>query len=207
MFLKNLLKKQDGISSVEFTLVAVIFLIFVFGIIDFSRVMYEWNAASKATAAGVRVAVVNNYVADNIRTFACPGAVTPGNPAPVGSFTPNPTICTNLGCGTNIDTNDAGSDLTFFTPVVNAMRQHYSSIQAQNVIIEFEHIGMGMCGNPVGPDLDPVVTVRLRDMQFDLFTPLISLIVSSIDMPDFAASLTGEDGRDTPPPAGGGGGP
>ena len=51
-------QKQTGATTVEFALVLVIFLTFFLGILDFSRMLWTWNAASEATRWGARVAVV-----------------------------------------------------------------------------------------------------------------------------------------------------
>lgn len=52
------MKKQGGATAVEFALVLIIFLTFFLGILDFSRMLWTWNAANEATRWGARVAVV-----------------------------------------------------------------------------------------------------------------------------------------------------
>lgn len=52
------MKKQLGATMVEFALVLIIFLTFLLGIIDFSRMLWTWNAANEATRWGARTAVV-----------------------------------------------------------------------------------------------------------------------------------------------------
>lgn len=47
-----------GATTVEFALVLVVFLTFLLGITDFSRMLFTWNAANEATRAGARYAVV-----------------------------------------------------------------------------------------------------------------------------------------------------
>lgn len=49
--------KQDGAVIVEFTLVLLLFLMFLFGIMDFSRLLYTWQMANEATREGARYAV------------------------------------------------------------------------------------------------------------------------------------------------------
>lgn len=51
-------KKQTGAAMVEFALVLIIFLTFLLGIIDFSRMLWTWNAANEATRWGARTSVV-----------------------------------------------------------------------------------------------------------------------------------------------------
>ncbi|MES2784561.1 MAG: TadE family protein [Pseudomonadota bacterium] len=49
---------QVGSTSVEFALVFLIFLTFVLAVTDFGRMLFMWNAATEATRAGARYAVV-----------------------------------------------------------------------------------------------------------------------------------------------------
>ena len=50
--------KQSGATTVEFALGLIIFLLFLLGITDFSRMLFTWSAANEATRAGARYAVV-----------------------------------------------------------------------------------------------------------------------------------------------------
>jgi Flp pilus assembly protein TadG len=50
--------RQAGATTVEFALALVIFLTFLLGITDFSRMLFTWSAANEATRAGARYAVV-----------------------------------------------------------------------------------------------------------------------------------------------------
>ena len=50
--------RQSGATAVEFALVLLIFLTFLLAITDFSRMLFTWNAATEATRAGARYAVV-----------------------------------------------------------------------------------------------------------------------------------------------------
>lgn len=52
------MKNQSGATAVEFALVLILFLTFLLGITDFSRMLFTWNAANEATRAGARYAVV-----------------------------------------------------------------------------------------------------------------------------------------------------
>ncbi len=52
------LRRQSGATAVEFALGLLIFLAFLLGITDFARMLFTWNAASEATRAGARYAVV-----------------------------------------------------------------------------------------------------------------------------------------------------
>lgn len=49
---------QRGAATVEFALALLVFLTFLLGITDFSRMLFTWSAANEATRAGARFAVV-----------------------------------------------------------------------------------------------------------------------------------------------------
>lgn len=51
-------KAQSGATTVEFALSLLIFLTFLLGITDFSRMLFTWSAANEATRMGARWAVV-----------------------------------------------------------------------------------------------------------------------------------------------------
>ena len=50
---------QRGATLIEFALGLLIFLMFLLGVVDFSRMLYTWAAATEATRAGARYAVVS----------------------------------------------------------------------------------------------------------------------------------------------------
>jgi hypothetical protein len=52
------MKKQCGATMVEFALTLIVFLTFLLGILDFSRMLWTWNAANEATRWGARASVV-----------------------------------------------------------------------------------------------------------------------------------------------------
>ncbi len=185
---RRLKDDERGISSVEFAIVCSLFFLIVLGIIDFSRAMWEWNAAAKATQFGVRYAVVNDMVSIPLRGLDGVAIVGAGNTVPVGSAGTALVICTNTAC----NGQSADLDSVRFTAIVTQMQARYSRIQPENVIVEYRHIGLGFAGNPLGPDIDPLVTVKLTGLTFIFVTPGLSGILN-ITMPDFAASLTGED--------------
>jgi Flp pilus assembly protein TadG len=52
------MKKEVGATMTEFALVLILFLTFLLGILDFTRMLWTWNAATEATRWGARNAVV-----------------------------------------------------------------------------------------------------------------------------------------------------
>ena len=69
--------RQSGATMIEFALVMIIFLTFVLGITDFSRMLYTWNAANEATRSGARFAVVCDDVNQKARVLARMQALLP----------------------------------------------------------------------------------------------------------------------------------
>lgn len=179
-----------GTTTVEFALVAALFFTLILGIIDFARAMWEWNAAAKATQAGVRFAAVTDPVALDFKEFSGLSlGLRTGSRIPIGTPGTAAVICDDGGCGGD----PARMDAAVFAALVARMRRIDDRIGAGNVVVEYRHIGHGFVGNPLGPDLTPAVTVRLRALSFQFVTPGLAGIVS-IAMPDFAATLAGEDG-------------
>jgi len=72
------------------------------------------------------------------------------------------------------------------------MQGFYGRIQPENVIVEYRPVGLGFAGNPYGPDVEPLVTVRITGVQF---APgiLQAFGVAPFTMPAVASSLSGED--------------
>ncbi|MEO7815118.1 MAG: hypothetical protein ABIR87_06705 [Sphingomicrobium sp.] len=59
-------------------------------------------------------------------------------------------------------------------------------------VIDYENSGLGYAGDPNGPDVAPIVTVRLTGVTF---TPLVfAMFGGDITLPAFRSSLTLEDG-------------
>ena len=173
---------------VEFALVAMVFFLFIFGIFDFGRALWQWNAAAKAAHWGARYAIVNNPVASGLAGFdGLAAAGGNGLSVPLGAVNPNPVVCDVTGC------NGYGPlDATAFNDIVVVMQAIYSHVQPANVVVEYEHVGLGFAGNPFGMDIVPTVKVRLQGMVFNLITPGLSGL-ATITMPDFVTTLIGED--------------
>lgn len=193
--LRHFVRDERGASAAEFAMVLPLLLIFLLGLIDTGRFMWEHNRAEKATQMGVRYAVVTDPVIDGLDSysFATDGGIAAGDPVPTSSF--DSATCTSSGC-TCQPGGDFCSGLTFdsaaFANMVARMSAMYPSIARENVEIHYRNVGLGYAGDPYGPDVSALVTVRLTNMAFQ---PLSTLIFGTdLGMPDFRASLTLEDG-------------
>ena len=209
MIMIRLLSSQRAASAAEFALVLPLLILFLLGMVDTGRFMWEYNQAEKATQMGVRYAVATNLIPSGLSTysFANAGGVTAGTPVPssnagsppawFGNATCNNTTCTCAG--SNGICNAIGYNATAFTGVVDRIRAMYPIVTASNVQVEYRNIGLGYSGDPNGPDVAPLVTVRLiQGPNGFKFRPLTTIIFGvQVPMPDFRAALTLEDGAGT----------
>jgi Flp pilus assembly protein TadG len=62
--------RQRGSTTVEFAMVFLLFLMFLLGVLDFSRLAYSWQGTNAATRIGARYAVVCAAPGDNSRILA-----------------------------------------------------------------------------------------------------------------------------------------
>lgn len=186
----QLARCRTGATATEFALVLPLLLLFLFGIIDAGRMLWTWNRAEKATHMGVRYAVSTDMVPKDLATrdFALNNGVASGEPVPTSVFAS--TTCRVGSC-----TGGWGHDAASFRRIVDRMALFMPEIQPANVLIDYENVGLGFAGDPNGPDVSPLVRVRLQNLSFQPL--LLTLFGASITLPDFSAALTQEDGSGT----------
>ena len=192
------MRDRRGASAAEFALILPLLLLLLFGIIDAGRFMWEYNRAEKATQMGVRYAVVTDPIAPGIASysFAVDGGIIAGDPIPVAAF--DNAQCDDTDCAPCVGgdvCSGIGYNSTAFTNLVTRMAAMYPPIGPGNVEVEYRNVGLGYAGDPNGPDVAPLVTVRLKDLTFKPITTLIFDV--NLPMPDFRAALTLEDGAGT----------
>jgi TadE-like protein len=199
---------EKGGPAAEFALVLPLALLFLFGIIDVGRYMWEYNRTEKATQMGARYAVATDLVASGLSgySFAVSCAVPQGDPVSASAFpginctgggsvaTPTAT-CSLAGgssCGTAIPTS---SDAVALGRIVSRMRAFKSDIAPGNVTVNYGYSGLGYAGDPNGLDVAPLVTVSVTGLTFQ---PIVTLIFNaSVNMGTFSYTLTMEDGAGT----------
>jgi Flp pilus assembly protein TadG len=186
--LQLLLKDRSGTTMVEFTLIFMLLLLLTSGIVDFGNLLYQWNSAEKATQAGVRAATISDPVAEELATFDCDNnSITLGTPCRNGGSSFGTVVC-------NGATSSCSGGYTYSTAalglILAPMQKMFPRLQAQNVIVEYVDVGLGFAGrqSPV-----PEVRVRLTGLTFEYAFLGGLLGFSNITMPDFRATLVGED--------------
>lgn len=188
-FLIRLARCRAGATAVEFALVLPLLLLLLVAILDAGRLYWTLNRAEKATQMGVRFAVATNMVpADlRVRDFAVQHGVASGEPVPHSEF--SATTCGAGGC------TGWGYDAAAFQRIVARMNAVMVEIEPIHVVIDYENVGLGYAGDPNGPDVSPLVRVRLRNL---VFRPLLlSVFGGTLTLPEVSASLTQEDGSGT----------
>lgn len=105
---------QRGATTVEFALALIVFLTFLLGITDFSRMLFTWSAAHEATRAGARFAVVCDDTTSQAQVLAKMQALLPQIKtisvawAPVG--------CTSASC-TGVTVSITGLNYQWISPI------------------------------------------------------------------------------------------
>ncbi|EAS44369.1 TadZ/CpaE protein [Photobacterium profundum] len=105
-------KKQGGITIVEFSIVAVLFFIIIFAIIEFGRLMFTWhvlNETSRRTARLASVCQVTTAEQADILTAAIVDNV------PLQNFTSNNIQIKYLGSDGSAITGSLSDASTFLT--------------------------------------------------------------------------------------------
>jgi len=207
--ISRLLRSDGAAAGAEFALVVPLLILLLFGVIDAGRFLWEFNEAEKATQMGARYAVVTDPALSGLSSysFAVSGGVSAGTSVPnssaggTGWF--SDATCTDASCDCNGSSDFCGGaslNSTAFNNIVARMAAMYPPIGPSNVQIIYKNVGLGFAGDPNGPDVSTLVTVKLRNLSFQ---PIVCLAFRcSISMPDFSAALTLEDasnnGQDPP---------
>jgi hypothetical protein len=151
---------------------------------------------------GVRMAAVTAPVPSGMaaHNFAGTNGLTSGDPIPAGTYdtmtcgtaTSNGTAACQ--CSGSCPWGTAAADASF-TAIYDRMKLFLPELGKQHVKIEYAPSGLGYAGDPSGPDIFPLITVRLQGLTY---TPMVArLFGTSMTLPSFKASLTLEDGQGT----------
>lgn len=186
------LRNQSGASAAEFALVLPLLLLFILGTIDIGLYSWSINQAEKATQTGARWAVATDILPSGLAdySFAVSGGIPQGTVVPQSAFpgvSCDENGCTCAGnCGFDTTLNQAA-----FDTLVGRMQDIKGDITAANVVVDYEYSGLGFSGDPNGPDVAPIVTVRLEDLDYQPIT--FAIFDGTLDLPNLRYSLTAED--------------
>jgi hypothetical protein len=192
----SLWPNENGTTAAEFALVLPFVLLFLLGIIDAGRFMWEYNRAEKATQAGARMAAVTDVISPGLATTTYVGQTVGGTTLTQGDRIPAAALgtisCTQSGCSCASGTCPSLGTInsTSFTNIVTRMKYMFPQIQAANVTIEYRGSGLGFAGDPNGSEVSPLVRITLSGLQF---RPITFLLFKTLTMPSFSTTLTAED--------------
>ena len=208
---QHLTRDRSGTTTIEFTIVALLFFLLTFGITEFGFLFWQYNSASKAAQLGARLAAVSNPVWDGLRDLTDSG--TPGGPwldtyavtctsdsddgssgdcdgTYTGDYDPAAMQCLVFGRSQSAPPCDTECAETGIDGE-NGICDRFSRITARNVSVTYSHTGLGFSGRPGGPV--PTITLRLTGLQFQFYALGDLLGLGPITMPDFNVTMTGED--------------
>jgi len=193
---RSLRLDRSGASAAEFALVLPLLILFLFGIIDGGRYLWEVNKAEKATQAGARAAIVTNVLDSGIRDEDYVDQVIGGVTLTQGDLIPLAALgqltCTDAGCTCASGTcPTVGTfDTAAFNYIVTRMSYMKQDIDASDVTVTYRGSGLGFAGDPNGMEIAPLVTVELNGVQF---RPLVLFNSVAVNLPAFRTTLTAED--------------
>jgi Flp pilus assembly pilin Flp len=203
---RRYLVDQHAATAVEFGLLSLLFVGVFVGILDMARLAWEMNSAKAATRAGARFATSNVMVSTYLQNFnAMTSGLVTGNgmQVPVSAGLLPPIICTststattaadgNTTCVGNGGSGQTARNTAAFNAVLARMRAYHPRLRANNVQIEYRHVGIGFAGNPYAPDVEPLITVRVRNMTFSPGA-LRLFGITSLAVPPASSTMSGED--------------
>ena len=199
-----------GASAVEFALIVPVMILFLLGIIDVGRFIWNTNEVEKAVQIGTRWAVATDIIpgddaANGLKNYSYAisggipqGQTVPKTPSGAGGQSFPGVTCTSTAAGAVTCTCKASCPFsttttgTSFTNIVGRMNQIYGGISNENVQIDYDWSGLGYSGDPNGSDVDPLVTVTVKDVAF---RPIFLAGVFNFGLPDLSYTLTMEDGE------------
>jgi hypothetical protein len=181
-------------------MVLPLLILFLLGIIDGGRYLWEINKAEKATQVGARVAVVTDVLSSGLagQDYIGVGGLTQGDIIPASAL--GKLTCTSAGCCVPAS-QCAGTypavgtfNTANFNRIVQRMQYMKSNIAASNVKVSYQGSGLGYAGDPQGMDVSPLVTVELSGLKF---RPLVLFNAVVVDLPTIRSTLTAEDSSGT----------
>lgn len=188
-------KDESGLAA-EFALVLPLLLLFLLGTIDVGIYAWRLNQAEKATQVGARWAAVTDPLATEITSTSYVNQtiggvlVEQGDRVPLGAL--GLLTCTSAGCTcTTAPCPGTTFDSDAFDRLAARMKTIYPPIQDSNITVEYRGSGLGYAGDPNGPDIAPLITVRLKGLTYD--SVVLSPLGGGVGLPDFAYSMTAED--------------
>lgn len=177
-------KSEAGSVYVEFTVLTGLFFTLLFGVVEFSYFMWQWNSATKAVEAGVRLAVVSDPGPSALATTTVPGT-DPGIRISASSYA---YTCRGDGQG--------GCNVAAMNRIMLRMQRFMPSLKATEVQVRYTANGLAVTGGQGG--LVPTVEVRILNKRVP--TVMLGFLgIKDLALPTASQSMVGEDLKSTYP--------
>jgi Flp pilus assembly protein TadG len=179
---------QSGATALEFAIVVPVFLMLTLAAIDLALLSYRLNQAQAAARIGARIAIVSPIIATNMAEFDTSG-YAPGTSIPVADIPAQ--VCGGRSDGA-FECSSGPADTTTANLVLDRIRQVLPDADASNLQITYTYTGLGVVGNPIGMDFEPLTTVGIVSLKY---VPVSSRLFGSptVNLPVRTVTLTGED--------------
>jgi hypothetical protein len=215
------LRDFSGFSYLEFALVFPVIMLAALGTFDVAYMLYEWQAANKATFAGARRAVVVNPVAIEVTALTYTGTTdTPCSIPATGAVDPDAncptvdTVCTAAATSGTCSNGYTWNETAFTNPtapldsplsgIFDQMHRVFPHLQRQNVQISYQTNGLGYAGRPNGLPMNVTVSIRCMTHELYFLGPLMNWAFTvptgcpagtpaGWSIPSFATTLPSED--------------
>jgi Flp pilus assembly protein TadG len=112
--------KECGSTTVEFAMVFLVFLMFLLGVLDFSRMLYTWQGTNAATRIGARYAVACAEPGDNSRILTRMKQVMPE--VSTINVAWEPAGCNSSSCEA-VTVSVTGMNFKWISPIPNSLAQ------------------------------------------------------------------------------------
>lgn len=172
--LKQIRQNQRGASLVEFSLIVPLLFVLTFGIIDMGYVLFQYNAAVKATQVGAQYAATHDPVVQNL------------NDCGVADYSDKAgTDCASVTGYSNWSVtcpSGANCNAAVMASIVTEMQAVFPNLEAENVTVTFSgEPGLGYIGRgrPV-----PVITVEIEDLNYSYIAigGLVAAIADNVNL-------------------------
>lgn len=189
---RTFLRDEKGASLVELAMVLALFLLILFGLIDYGRYAFHYVTSERAVHLAARIAVVRPPACAGLPETNARGSYT-GTEYSYGSDCKQTGItglCSDYGTISCVG-DTANPTVAEIWPRLDAVLPNGSTPQNVRFAYTFDE-ELGFLGGPAVP----IVTVELQNVRFNFITPLGKL--AELAMGTGTSSLEG--GTDDPEP-------
>ncbi len=220
---RTLSRDEQGAALLEFTVVSGVFLSVLFGVVEFAHVYHQWNAATKATQVGARLAAVSSPVWEGITQLnGTENGGLPGDDLTIAGGYDYSVTCSGAtaSCTITRDTINGSQATNYDSAAMSTlvfgrgsaacsddpgtyfgMCDMYNRVEPENVRVTYTHTDTGYATRPGG--LVPTITLELIGLNFE-FVFLDDLLgLGPVQIPGLTTTMIAEDMNTDAPSFGG----